>query len=656
MKALIVNINAKYVHAGLAPWYLKAAALAAGTDKQGWEIEVLESNINRPSKETAGRILAAKPRLLAFCCYIWNMKRVEEVLAELAGRLENCAVALGGPEVGFDGAERLAELPAVDFILCGEGEENFPRLLAALAGVPVAEVPEKPGDPFAAIPGLCYRRGGGVLANPAAEAQGQPPDPYTAEFLARLEGRIVYLETSRGCPFSCSFCLSGRPGNTRFFSLERAKEQILLLANSGSKTVKLVDRTFNCEPRRAAEIIRFILERSQAADAGVTDRFPKGQWIPQGICFHFEAAADLFREDSLDLLARAPAGLFQLEIGLQSFREDTLAAVARKTDLAKVEENFRRLLSFGNMHLHLDLIAGLPGEDNESFGRSFDRAFALRPHMLQLGFLKLLRGSRLREEAARNGMVYDARPPYTVQSTAWLSAEELKELKLCEDALDRLYNSGRFPRTVEYLLAASGLRPFCLFSRFGRYTGNSAGMSLERYVSLLYGFGCGLEGTERDKLRDMLVQDWLAGNNTGRLPKALQIPDIRYRLVSLALEKLTEAGEKGKAGEKETAGEKGKRETAKKAAGAFPGEAVSEPAGADCGRPGLVTADSRRGYGFGLLYGGDQVMAAVADYSRPRAFLGGYPLRLTGAEALCAAAEKITATQTEDRKQPKRIL
>lgn len=667
MKALIVSINAKYVHASLSPWYLKAASLEAGAartrpareeEREAWQVEVLESNINRPAAETAERILEEQPALLAFCCYIWNMNRVEETLAELAGKLADCRIVLGGPEVSFDGPERLAEIPAADYILRGEGEGSFPLLLKAVGAerAAAAEIaaagPDSAGDtlPLAGpalrdIPGLCWRWNGRIFANPVNEAAGDPPDPYTAEFLERLGGRIVYLETTRGCPFSCGFCLSGRPGNTRFFDLDRAKRQILLLANSGSKTIKLVDRTFNCDPRRSAELIGFILSRSEAADPGVKELRAAGEWIPAGVCFHFEVAADLFREDSLALLERAPAGLFQLEVGLQSFREETLAAVSRVTDLKKVEENFRRLLSFGNMHLHLDLIAGLPGEDYESFGQSFDRAFALRPHMLQLGFLKLLRGSRLRAEAERNQTAYDSRPPYAVRSTAWLSEEELAKLSLCEDALDRLYNSGRFPRTVEYLLASSRLRPFCLFSRFGRYTGNGAGMPLERYISRIYSFGCGLPGTERDKLRDALVLDWLSNNNTGRLPQALQIPDARYRLASLDLERLAKAADMAAGGI-----------AAPEGSGKSPAvDRKPEPAADNAGAPGREAGTppkqipqklapaigSRRPYGFALLYGGPQVQAAVADYRQPRAFLGGYPLRVVTPDQIRSAAERL---------------
>ena len=622
MKALIVALNAKYVHASLAPWYLKGAAREAGLMEEGWQVEILESNINRPAAETADRILEAKPDLLAFCCYIWNMNRIEEILGELEGRLSDCRILLGGPEVSFDAPERLGEpgLKTVDFILCGEGEESFPLLLKIIAagnGKEAAGEPKPWRDFYAQVPGLCYRRRGKIEANPVREPAADPPDPYSPEFLEQLNGRIVYLETSRGCPFRCGFCLSGRPGNTRFFDLERAKRQILLLANSGSRTIKLVDRTFNCQPRRAAEVIAFILEHSAAKAPGPEGQREEGKRIPPGVCFHLEVAADLFTEETLALLAQAPQGLFQLEIGLQSFREETLAAVSRRTDLVRVEENFRRLASFGNMHLHLDLIAGLPGEDLASFADSFDRAFALRPHMLQLGFLKLLRGSRLRAEAEATGTDFEERPPYTVRSTPWLTAAELEELKLCEDALDRLYNSGRFPRTVEYLLTASGLRPFELFFRFGHYVGRAVGIALEQYVSRIYSFGCGLAGTDRDRLRDALVQDWLADNNTGRLPQALQIPDMRYRQVSLALERLAAARQKAAFREKNA----------------------------------LRLKDSRRSYGFGLLYGGGRVLAAVADYRQPRAFLGGYPLRLVATDAICAAAAALTQPEEENSAQ-----
>jgi hypothetical protein len=308
-------------------------------------------------------------------------------------------------------------------------------------------------------------------------------------------------------------------------------------------------------------------------------------------------AADLFDRQTVDLLQKASPGLFQLEAGLQSFQEKTLAAVSRKTNLAKVKANLLQLRAGNNIHLHVDLIAGLPEEDYETFGDSFDQAFALRPHMLQLGFLKLLHGSRLRRQCRQYGIAFSLRPPYAVRRTNWLTEADLAALALCEDALDRLYNSGRFPATLDYLLMAGGLRPFRLFSSLGRQTGSSVGMALEAYLEAVLTFGGGLVGVDRGVLRDCLVMDWLQTNHVGVLPRPLQVADPLNAQVGRALEK--------QAKQKKTP-------------------------------PALGT---RRPYGFGLLYGQEAVRVAVADYCRPRPFLGNYPLRLLSPAEVGAAAE-----------------
>ena len=616
MKTLILAINAKYIHSALAPWYLKAAVRAynecnGGSAGDGGEAagpalyipepEILETNINSPYEGILSEAEAFRPDVLAVCCYIWNMALVEKLLGDISRRLPDCAVILGGPEVSYNAAERLETLPMVDYIVCGEGESPFVRLLAALG----TALPFSRQDRLAAIPGLAWRRGGKPVWNPASDARavpaepGEPPDPFLPEYTERLAGRIAYLETSRGCPFSCGFCLSGRPEGVRFFDMERAKRDLLKLADAGTKTVKLVDRTFNCDPLRSGEIIRYLLEKRKDGS------------IPPSVGFHLEVAADLFDRETIGLLREAPAGLFQLEIGLQSFGEKTLDAVGRKTDIARLEENFRLLRERNNIHLHLDLIAGLPGEGLEAFRESFDRAFRLSPHMLQLGFLKLLHGSRLREQSGSYGIEYDPLPPYHVRRTGSIGEGGLAELALCEDALDRLYNSGRFPATVVYLMALYGRdegapsgdaqyaqkeetgepSPCAFFTAVGRFIGGSAGMSLEDYIGGVIRFGESLPGADRETLRDNLVVDWLQTNHVGVLPLRLQRKDALNGELDKVLKRLYKAAP------------------------------VS---------PGLGT---RRAYGYGLLYGGGRPRVAIADYRQPRPFLGNYPLRVMDAEA-----------------------
>jgi radical SAM superfamily enzyme YgiQ (UPF0313 family) len=374
------------------------------------------------------------------------------------------------------------------------------------------------------ISGVCFRLNGGIAVSPPHISADDPPDPYTDAYVKALNGRIAYLETSRGCSFSCAFCLSGREGRVRYFNMERAKNDLLRLSNSGTQTVKLVDRTFNADKKRALELFRFILDNDETA-------------IPKGVRFHFELAGDLLDGETLALLSTAPKGLFQFEIGLQSFNEKTLEAVRRKTDAARLKENISRLISFGNIHIHIDLIAGLPFEDMERFERSFNTAYALSPHTLQLGFLKLLHGAAMRERPEEYPCEYAPVPPYRVLSTPWLTPDELRRLQAAEDALERLYNSGRFRRTLQYVLSQSGLTPFAFFMSAGAALEENAPdrESLDDYTARIFDYFGALGGVDRARLRDIMVCDRLATNSTGRLPQVLNRPDARIKAVLTAV-------------------------------------------------------------------------------------------------------------------------
>ncbi len=502
LTAAICVLNSKYIHSSLAPW-----CLSAGVDAYcGPEIaaEVVEGTINERLEDVAQRILALNPRVIGFSCYIWNISATKELIRLVKNRLPGAVVVLGGPEVSYCAEKLLCGEPEVQYVLSGEGEKPFALLLNAISR---GETPEN-------IPGVCYRRGGQAVTVPPYTPEEDPPSPYTSKYLNALRGRIAYLETSRGCPYSCAFCLSGRCGSARFFHLDRAKKELLLLARSGAKTVKLVDRTFNANRRRAIELFRFIIENY-------------GTEIPAGVCFHFEIAGDLLDEETLSLLAQAPVGAMQLEIGLQSFNPKTLAAINRKTDVERLKENIRRLISSANMHIHIDLIAGLPYEDFASFAESFNTAYSLGPNMLQLGFLKLLYGAPMRENPEEFPCRYDNQPPYEVTRTPWLSEEELLRLHHTEDALERLYNSGRFRRTLPYLLEKSGTTPFGLFDRFGEFAARKGTdkISLDDYTALLFSFFSGQNGIDREALRDRMVCDRLSTNASGRLPPVLRVRD-----------------------------------------------------------------------------------------------------------------------------------
>ena len=506
MNLLLIAVNSKYIHSSLSIWYLSASLKSHCTD--AIKSEVLECTINQPIEPILHAICEKKPDAIAFSCYIWNITFMKELIRRIAQALPKTSMILGGPEVSYRPEQVLADNPDVDYIITGEGEVPFPALINYLQS----------GENTRNIPGLCFRDNGTAVCNSPGEPMREPPAPYTAKYFDSLTGRIAYLETSRGCPYFCAFCLSGLNGcRVRFFDMERAKNELLLLANSGTQTIKLVDRTFNCNPGRAYELFDFIIRNS-------------GNSIPAGICFHFEVSADLFDDKTLDLLAKAPPGLIQMEAGLQSFNAETLSAISRKTDLNKLEATLRRILQNQNIHLHIDLIAGLPYENLDSFADSFDRAYRLSPHMLQLGFLKMLHGSDLRKKAAELGIRYSPLPPYEVNSTPWLSETDLNTLKQTEYALQRLFNSGRFLFTLDYLLNATGMRPFSLFEGLGAaLAGHTAPLSLDDFTLAAYNYFNGLAGVHSAALRDAMVCDRIATGN--KIPDLLKVPDKNYKTI-----------------------------------------------------------------------------------------------------------------------------
>lgn len=490
MKIVLCALNSKYIHTNLAVRYIKAYADAHSKNA---ECVIVEDTVNGNINETAEKILAYNPDAVAFSCYIWNISHMLTLCKLVKSAKSDIITILGGPEVSF-GPSEYAALDYVDYIQCGDGEKSMTALFDALSD----------GSDIPKGFGICCKN---IIEMPYCEKKlCDIESPYTEEYLSSVKGRIAYMESTRGCPFSCAFCLSGADKGVRYFDDEYVKNAIMTLWNSGAKTVKFIDRTFNANKEHCDMIIRFILDNHE--------KMPK-------VCFHFEIAADILADSTMELLSKAPKGLFQIEAGLQSFNHHTLEAVMRKTDTDKICENVRKLVSFGNIHTHIDLIAGLPYEDFASFKDSFNKAYSVGAHMLQLGFLKLLHGSRLRNEAENHGFEYSSEAPYEIISTNWVTAEEMDKLRQVEDANEKIANSGRFRRSLEYVLNASGMTPFDLFYGFGK----KESMPLDDYTSLVFEYFSSLDGVDKAVLRDRMCEDRLVTNKSGKLPKCLQIKD-----------------------------------------------------------------------------------------------------------------------------------
>lgn len=500
MKVLICCLNSKYVHASLAPWCLFSGV--KNFSKNSYDIKVLESTINGDTHEFAQKIISEKPQVVSFSCYIWNITKTLEICKEIKEN-HSCKIILGGPEVAYRPKDVLEKFGFIDFVLSGEGEWNFPLLLDNLNGN------------LNTVDGLTYRGKEGTISIPEKEYTDTPPSPYSKEFYENLKGRIAYIETSRGCPYRCAFCLSGRCSKMRFFDLEQVEKDIINLANSGTQTLKFVDRTFNANAKRANAILLFIKENY-------------GTKIPENVCFHFEIAGDILTEETLKILTSMPKGAVQLEIGMQSFNEDTLKKINRKTNTEKLIKNIKRLLEADNMHIHIDLIAGLTGESLNEFKNSFNIAYSLKAHMLQMGFLKLLYGADMREKPEEYPCEFNEEPPYEVISTPWISAEEMKTLKKCEDAVDRLYNSGRFLFTLDYLTDEAGFLPFDVFFDFGNAVDGNR-MRLSDYAENLYKYF--KDKCDAQILREKILCDLLSCSSSVQIPEIFKIRDPLYKKV-----------------------------------------------------------------------------------------------------------------------------
>lgn len=433
MKILLAACNAKYIHSNLAVYSLRAYA-----GEYAPNIVLKEYTINQQKDDIMKDIYLEKPDVICVSCYIWNITFVKELMQDLRKILPGVPIWAGGPEVSFDAEEFLRENPAFTGVIVGEGEETFLELVKYYAdkgqAVTESKSPCHDADVFENIRGLAWRNGGEIRHNGWREVLDLSSVPFVYQDLQEFKNRIIYYESSRGCPFSCSYCLSSVDKKLRFRDLELVKRELQFFLDNRVPQVKFVDRTFNCRHDHAMEIWKYIAEH----DNGVTN-------------FHFEISADLLREEELALMQTMRPGLIQLEIGVQSTNPDTIREIRRIMNFERLKEIVNRIHSFGNIHQHLDLIAGLPYEDYNSFRKSFDDVYALRPQQLQLGFLKVLKGSYMKEMAPEYGIIHKEQEPYEVLSTRWLSYEDVLKLKMVEDMVEVYYNSGQFENTLKLM-------------------------------------------------------------------------------------------------------------------------------------------------------------------------------------------------------------
>ena len=491
MKILLVACNAKYIHSNLAVYDLQAYA-----SDYADHIVLKEYTINQQKDDIMRDIYLEHPDVVCVSCYIWNLSFVKELMADLIKILPGADFWAGGPEVSYDAEKFLTENSEFKGVMVGEGEETFKEL----AGHYVEKNPQNLKN----MTGICYRDGDQIIHNGWRQIMDLSSIPFIYKDLSEFKNRIIYYESSRGCPFSCSYCLSSIDKKLRFRDTETVKKELQFFIDNKVPQVKFVDRTFNCKHDHAMAIWKYINEH----DNGVTN-------------FHFEISADLLREEELQEMSTMRPGLIQLEIGVQSTNPDTIKAIHRTMDFEKLKGIVDRIHSFGNIHQHLDLIAGLPYEDYDSFRHSFNDVYALKPQQLQLGFLKVLKGSNMMEMCREYGIVYKTQEPYEVLSTKWLDYDHVLKLKTVENMVEVYYNSGQFQNTLEYL---EKFFPdaFSIYERLGSFYmekgyGDVSHTRMRRYEILLE-FLEDMPEISVDQVKDQMVYDLYLRENLKSRP------------------------------------------------------------------------------------------------------------------------------------------
>ncbi|MFA6308529.1 MAG: B12-binding domain-containing radical SAM protein [Clostridia bacterium] len=482
MRTLITSLNSKYIHSCLAAWYLKSYC-----GNNCGEIDVFEATVNEPLDNILRAIYAKKPDVAAFPCYIWNIEYVYKLCENIKKVLPQTVIVLGGPEVSYDSPEVLKANKNIDYIIGGEGEIAFRNLIEGLSKE------EKPDESY--IKGI-------AVSNP-----DNIPSPYSSQMLESTKNKILYFESQRGCPFNCSYCLSSVSEGVRYFSLDRVKRDLKKLIDEKTEQIKFVDRTFNCNKERAKDIFKYIIENNKESR------------------FHFEVAADLFDDEMFYILKDAPIGLIQLEIGIQTLNETVLDLIKRKTDSKAVLANIKKLLELKNIHIHVDLIAGLPEEDFKSFENSFNSVYNLKPHMLQLGFLKMLKGTSIRSEAKKYDYKYKSFPPYEVLSNSSVSFSEISILKEIEELVERFYNSGRFVLSTNYIIDNYFSSPFEFYMSLRNYMLQQEfykkAVPVKTLYAMLMEFVKTIDVADIELVNELLKIDFLSSDKSGRLPECI---------------------------------------------------------------------------------------------------------------------------------------
>lgn len=463
MKVVLSTLNAKYIHTSLAIRFLKSFSL-----KDFPDIELAEYTIKDPVMNIVSDLFRRKPEVIGFSCYIWNIEETIQVINMVKKIMPEVKIVLGGPEVSYDTEYWMNRVQDIDFIVMGEGEETFHHLLTEIQG----------SQKYHFVYGLAYRKGEEVVimpGRPKLELDKIPTPHRFTEDLPDLSKRIVYFETSRGCPFNCQFCLSSIEVGVRYFDIEQTKSDILYLIDNGAKLIKFVDRTFNIKRDYAMEMFQFLIENHR------------------GCVFQFEITADIMRPEVLDYLAEnAPPGVFRFEIGVQSTNDETNELVKRRQNFAKLTRTVQKVKDSGKIDQHLDLIAGLPLEDYNTFRKTFNDVFALRPEELQLGFLKMLRGTGMRNDAGKYNYIYMDHAPYEILGNDILPFSDLVRIKRVEDVLEKYWNAHRMNHTLEYLITQEFESAFDFFQSFGDFWEEQGwqkiGHQLEDLFTRLYSF------------------------------------------------------------------------------------------------------------------------------------------------------------------------